>query len=116
MTDFLLIYRADYNTYPKREQFSPEEMQALTQKWMNWIAGIAAQQKLADRGNRLMPSGKVLKGDGLISDGPYTEIKESIMGYSLIKATSIEEATKLANGCPVLSFGGSVEVREISVL
>jgi hypothetical protein len=29
---------------------------------------------------------------------------------------SIEEATELANGCPVLSFGGNVEVREINVL
>jgi hypothetical protein len=113
MKEFLLIFRADYNTMPKA---SPEQMQASTQKWMNWIAGIAAQGKLSDRGNRLVSSGKVLKSDGIISDGPYTEIKESILGYSLIKAMSIEEATELANGCPVLSFGGNVEIREINVL
>jgi hypothetical protein len=113
MKEFLLIFRADYNTMPKA---SPEQMQASTQKWMNWIAGIAAQGKLSDRGNRLVSSGKVLKSDGIISDGPYTEIKESILGYSLVKAMSIEEATELANGCPVLSFGGNVEVREINVL
>jgi len=95
---------------------SPEEMQATTQKWMNWVAGIAAQNKLADRGNRLVSSGKVLKSGGVITDGPYTEIKESILGYSLVKATSLEEATELANGCPVLSIGGNVEIREINVL
>src|SRR5258707_8784324 len=100
MKQFLLVYRADYKTYPKG---SPEEMQAITQKWMNWVAGIAAQQKLADRGNRLVNSGKVLKSNGSVSDGPYTEIKESIMGYSLILANSLEEATGLSNGCPVLS-------------
>ncbi|MBN9385915.1 MAG: transcription initiation protein [Chitinophagaceae bacterium] len=113
MKEFLLLYRADYDTYLKG---SPEEMQAVVQKWMNWVAGIAAQQKLSDRGNRLTSSGKVLKSDGVISDGPYTEIKESIMGYSLVKATSIDEATKLANGCPILSYGGSVEIREINAL
>ena len=95
---------------------SPEEMQATTQRWMNWVAGIAAQNKLADRGNRLVSTGKVVKSDGVITDGPYTEIKESILGYSLVKAGSLEEATALANGCPVLSIGGNVEVREINVL
>jgi hypothetical protein len=113
MKEFLLVYRADYKTMP---QLSPEEMQAGTQKWMNWIAGIAAQDKLSNRGNRLMPSGKVLKSDGIISDGPYTEIKESILGYSLIKAISLEEATELAKGCPVFAAGGNVEIREINAL
>jgi hypothetical protein len=113
MKEFLLVFRADYKTMPKA---SPEEMQATTQRWMNWVAGIAAQNKLADRGNRLVSTGKVVKSDGVITDGPYTEIKESILGYSLVKAGSLEEATALANGCPVLSIGGNVEVREINVL
>lgn len=112
MKDFLLVYRADYKTYPNS---SPEEMQATTQKWMNWIANVAAQNNLVDRGNSLEKTGKVLK-DGGIVDGPYTEIKESIMGYSLIKADSMEQATKIADGCPILKMGGSVEVREIRVL
>lgn len=113
MNDFLFVFRADYNALPKG---SPEEMQAGTQKWMNWIAGIAAQNKLSDRGNRLANSGKVVKNDNVITDGPYTEIKEAIMGYSLVKANSIEEATELAKDCPILLQGGNVEVREISVL
>jgi hypothetical protein len=53
MKDFLLIYRTDYNTMPQR---SPEEMQAITKRWMDWIGGIAAQNKLTDRGNSLVPS------------------------------------------------------------
>lgn len=113
MKQFLLVYRADYKAMPKP---SPDEAQANTQKWMNWIAGIAAQDKLADRGNRLTNSGKVLKGNGAITDGPYTEIKESIMGYSMVNAESVEEASELAKGCPILAVGGNVEVREISVL
>nr|WP_294859345.1 YciI family protein [uncultured Fluviicola sp.] len=110
--EFLLVFRANYNELPKA---SPEQAQATTQKWMNWVAGIAAQNKLADRGNRLTNSGKVLKNGGAVSDGPYSEIKESIMGYTLVNATSIEDATELAKGSPILSVG-SVEIREVSVL
>jgi hypothetical protein len=113
MNDFLLIFRADYKTMPKA---SPEELQALTQTWIDWVAGIAAQNRLVDRGNRLMPTGKVLRSNNSVSDGPYTEIKESILGYTMVKAGSIEEATKLAKGCPVLLTGGNVEIREINPL
>jgi hypothetical protein len=92
---------------------SPDEMQAMTKRWMDWIGGIAAQNKLTDRGNRLFPSGKVVKPGNIITDGPYTEIKESIGGYTIVKADSLEEATELAKGCPGLAVGASVEVREI---
>jgi len=102
MKDFLLIFRTDYNTMPKA---SPEEMQASTKRWMDWIGGIAAQNNLTDRGNRLVPSGKVVKAGNVITDGPYTEIKESIVGYSIVKAASVKEAAELAKGCPILTIG-----------
>lgn len=113
MKDFLFVFRMDYNTMPKA---SPEEMQARTKRYMDWIGSIAAQNKLSDRGNRLVSSGKVVKAGNVIADGPYTEIKEAIAGYSIVKAESIEEAAELAKGCPVLDAGGNVEVREISVM
>ena len=113
MKDFLLVYRTDYGKTPNS---SPEQMQASTKRWMDWIGGIAAQNKLTDRGNRLFPSGKVLKADNVIADGPYTEIKECIVGYSIIKAASIEDAAELAKGCPIFASGGNVEVREINEL
>lgn len=113
MKDFLLVFRADPNVVPKG---SPEEMQAVTKRWMDWIGSIAAQNKLSDRGNRLHPSGKVLKPNNVVTDGPYTELKETLGGYSIIKADSLEEAVGLAKGCPGLLFGGSVEVREINAM
>ena len=90
MKDFLLVFRSDLSKTPER---SPEEMQAVTKRWMDWIGSIAAQNKLTDRGNRLFPAGKVLKPGNVVTDGPYTEIKESVGGYSMIKADSLEEAT-----------------------
>lgn len=109
MKDFLFLYRAGTDTIPA----SPEEMQARMQMWMDWMGGIAAQNKLGDRGNRLFTTGKVVNGD-VVTDGPYTEIKEAILGYSIVKAESYDEAVQLANGCPTLSFGGKVEIREIA--
>lgn len=116
MKEFLFIYRVDYS---KMKDVSPEEMQANTKRWMDWIGSIAAQDKLANGGNRLVPfSGKVLKSTSIITDGPYAETKESINGYSIIKTDSIEDAVELAKGCPlfVLNMGGSVEVREINAM
>jgi len=111
MKEFLFVFRADYASMP---QSSPEEMQAMMKKWMDWIGGIASQNKLVDRGNRLAKGGKVLRADNVITDGPYTDIKEVVGGYTLIKAESLDEATELAKGCPVLLVGGNVEVREIN--
>lgn len=113
MKDFLFIYRRDVDNIPKD---SPEVMQNETKRWMNWIGGIAAQNQLMDKGNRLEIEGKVVKKGNLITDGPYAETKESIGGYSIVKANSLEEACEMAKGCPVLSLDGSVEVREISVM
>ncbi|HEU0064265.1 MAG TPA: YciI family protein [Flavisolibacter sp.] len=93
-----------------------DQMQTMSKRWMDWIGSIAAQNKLADKGNRLADHGKVVRPDGLTTNGPYTEIKESIGGYSLVKADSYEQAIELAKGCPILTVGGNVEVREINPL
>jgi hypothetical protein len=37
-------------------------------------------------------------------------------GYTLVKAESYEAAVDLAKGCPILTIGGNVEVREIKAL
>lgn len=111
MKDFLFVFRMNYDTIPTG---TPEQAQAMTQRWMDWIGSIAAQGKLTDRGNRLTDSGRVLKSSDLVTNGPYTEIKESIGGYTLVKAESYEDATEMAKSCPVLTVNGSVEIREIN--
>jgi hypothetical protein len=114
MENYLLVYRAEYSAMLKA---SPEQAEATTKRWMDWITGINAQNKLVDRGNRLEPiTGKVVKPNNVVTNGPYAEIKESIGGYSIIKAKSYEEAVEIAKGCPILSVGGNVEVRLVSSL
>ena len=112
MENYLLVYRMDYNAAQKA---SPEKAEEVTKSWMDWITGISLQNKLVDRGNRLEhTTGKVVRPNQFVTDGPYAEIKESIGGYSIIKAKSYEEAVEIASGCPILHVGGHVEVRLVS--
>ncbi len=113
MKEFLLLFRSEYEALPQRDD--PEEWQAMAKKWQDWIGGIAAQNKWGAPGQQLSPGGKVVRTNGVITDGPYTEIKETLISYCTIKAESLEEATELAKDCPILTVGGTVEVREISV-
>lgn len=110
MKDYLFIYRNDYSVLP---QPTPEQMQAEMKKWMDWLGGIAAQNKLTAAGNPLTSGGKVVKPNNVITNGPYSEIKEVVGGYSVVKAGSFDEAAEMAKGCPVLLSGGNVEVREV---
>lgn len=109
MTEFMMIFRNDYtpNFTP-----TPEQMQASIKEWQDWIGGIAAQGKFVGT-NRLSSEGKTLKPNNIIADGPYAEIKEIIGGYFIVKALSLDEAMKLAEGCPILAIGGHVEVRKV---
>ena len=110
MKDFVLIFRlnniADFK--PTAEQM---------QERMNWLAGIASQNKLADKGNTLLPivgSAKTIKADKVVTDGPFTEIKEFISGYVVVKAENIDEAVEMAKANPIFEqVGGSIEVREV---
>ena len=107
MKDFVLIFRlVDMNDAKP----TPEQIQER----MSWLAGIAAQDKLADRGNTLSVAGaKTVKGDGVVTDGPYAELKEFVSGYMLVRTETIEEAVELAKANPIFKVGGFIEVREV---
>ena len=109
MKEFMLIFRV-----PAENDFkniSPEQMQALVKKWKDWVDNIEAQGKLAVTPRRLSLEGKVLKAGGVITDGPFVEIRERLGGFIIVKADSLDEATTLAHGCPAIDNNGSVEIR-----
>ncbi len=57
----------------------------------------------------------VVRYNNVVTNGPFGEIKETIGGYIIVKAESVEEAVEFAKGCPVLQGdGNSVEVRKIA--
>ena len=109
MKEFALIFRLkDISDFKP----SPEQIQER----MNWLGSIAAQNKLVDKGNTLLPipgTAKTVKPDNIVTDGPYTEIKEFISGYIIVRAESIDEAVEMAKGNPIFKIGGNIEVREV---
>jgi hypothetical protein len=111
MSEFLLVFRRDYVS--NETSMSPEQLQSMMKPWQDWIGNIAAQNKLVDQGNRLASEGRVLKPGNVITNGPYVEIKEGIGGYTIVRASSIDEAAELSKGCPILMIGGSVEIRPV---
>ncbi len=111
MKEFMFVFRLDLSR--EAELQSPETMQALWKAWQDWVGSIAAQNKLGSTGKRLGTAGKVAKPSGPITDGPFVEVKEALVGYMFVKANSLEEAVALTKGCPNLTMGGSIEVRPV---
>lgn len=110
MKEFLLLFRQPDYDY---SQSSGEKMQKLGKKWQDWLSGITQQDRFVSHGQRLSMEGKVLRPGGIITDGPFVEIKEKLGSFILVKAESLEEAVTLAHGCPALDEGGSVEIRPL---
>ncbi|HEY2580473.1 MAG TPA: YciI family protein [Mucilaginibacter sp.] len=110
MKEFLLLFR---NAQSSDTMPSPEQLQNISKSWQDWFSSIAAQNKLSSRGNRLDFEGTTVRPNNVVTDGPYAEIKEIMLGYIVVKTNSLQEATELAKGCPVLLMGGNVEVRGI---
>jgi hypothetical protein len=110
MKEFILIFRNAPSGDPVP---SPEQLKNISKPWQDWMGSIAAQNKLANRGNRLGVEGATVLPGNVITDGPYAEVKEILGGYIVVKTSSLDEAVELAKGCPILNIGGNVEVRDI---
>ena len=111
MKEFMMIFRSEKSDAPKP---SPEQMQEMVKQWQDWIGGIAAQGKFVST-NALGHEGQTVSSNGVVSDGPYSEIKEIVGGYIIVKADNLKDAVKLSEGCPTLAIGGKVEVRDVMV-
>lgn len=106
----MLIFRHEDGT----KVASPEQMQIWMKQTMDWIGGIAAQNKFVGGNGLPFDNSRVVWHNNVVTDGPFGEIKETIGGYVIVKAESVEEAVEFAKGSPVLQGdGNSVEVRRI---
>jgi hypothetical protein len=82
---------------------------------------------MSDYMEDLVKAGVLLAGDGLrpsalgarvrfsrgtttVTDGPFTESKELVAGYSLIQARSKEEAIEWVKRWPAIDGGGNVQI------
>ena len=92
---------------------SPAELQRHLAKWSEWTEGLRAAGRLGPaQALSHPPAGKTVRGrEKVVTDGPYAESKDLVSGVVVVDAASLDEATELARGCPILDFDGSVEVR-----
>ena len=111
MDEYALIMRHEDGT----KIASPEQMQIWMKQTMDWIGGIAAQNKFVSGTGLPFSDAKVVHHNKMVTDGPFGEIKETIGGFITVKADSVEEAVEFAKGCPVLQGeGNTMEVRRIA--
>jgi len=111
MNEFILIFRHEDG----HKVASPEQIQAWMKQTRDWMGSIAAQNKLVGGNGLPFDEARVVRPKNVVTNGPFGEIKETIGGYIIVKAGSVEEAVEFAKGCPVLQGeGNSVEVRKIA--
>ncbi|MBS1512070.1 MAG: transcription initiation protein [Bacteroidetes bacterium] len=111
MKEYVLLFRHQDG----QAVVSPEQIQAWMQQTMDWIGTIAAQNKFVSGTGLPFADAKVVHHNKMVTNGPFGEIKETLGGFIIVKADSVEEAVEFAKGCPVLQGeGNTVEVRQIA--
>jgi hypothetical protein len=113
MDEFILIFRHEDG----KKVASPEQMQVWIKQTMDWIGGIAAQNKYVTGNGLLFEDARVVQvknSKKVVTNGPFGDIKETIGGYAIVKADSIDEAVEFAKGSPIMQGeGNSMEVRRL---
>lgn len=108
MSEFVYLYRGG------ERSDSPEQSEQIMQKWVAWMEELGKKGHLKDRGQPLDAAGKVVRGkQKIVTDGPYTESKDVVGGYTLVEAKDLAQAAELSKGCPIFDAGGLVEVRPV---
>ena len=111
MDEYMLIMRHEDGS----KIASPEEMQVWMKQTMEWIGSIAAQNKFVSGTGLLFDSAKVVHHNGIVTNGPFGDIKETLGGFIVVRAESAYEAAEFAKACPVLiGEGNTLEVRRIA--
>jgi hypothetical protein len=111
MEEYMLIFRHEDG----KKVASPEQIQVWMKQTMDWIGDIAAQNKFIEGNGLPFEDARVVHHNNVVTNGPFGEIKETIGGYIIVRADSVEEAVEFAKGSPVLQGeGNSVEVRKIA--
>jgi len=100
MKQFVFVYLGG------NQPTSPEEANNHFSKYMEWLSSL---------GDSVVIPTIPLKDTSTVSaDGSVREGGSSAMsGFSVIKADSMEAALSIAQACPFLEIGGSLEVSEM---
>lgn len=111
MNEYIFIFR-----FAPNKEFNPtvETESSAKQAWGKWIGKIAAQVKFVST-HRIGFEGTIVHSNLELTAGFYQDsaTKEIVSGTMIVKSDSLKKATEIAQGCPILTIGGSVEVRDL---
>jgi len=102
-----LMYDAEDFYDTADEQDVVDEMR-LHEQFMEAVRAAGAS---VVGGEALQPSStaSTVRGDALVTDGPFADTKEALGGFYVIDAPDLDVALRLAKICPA----GNVEVRPV---
>jgi hypothetical protein len=86
---------------------TPAAQARVMKQWGSWYTKLGSA--VADMGNPFSGAVNKIKPDGTVAKGP---IGQRATGYTIVDAGSLDAATKMAKGCPILKSGGQVAVYE----
>ena len=116
MSEFVYLFRTTESDR-QAAMGNPEQARRSMEVWMAWIRDLEAKGKLKERGRPLNPTGRVIRGKKrLVTDGPFAESKDIVLGFLVVEAKDLAEATELASGCPMLDGDGKVEIRPVGAM
>ncbi len=76
---------------------TPAAQARVMKQWGTWYGKLGPA--VADPGNPFSGAVNKIKADGSVAKGP---IGQRATGYTIVEAGSIDAATKMAKGCPIL--------------
>lgn len=114
MSEFVFLFRTSEAEH-QEHMGTPEQAQESMQAWLDWVRGLEAQGLVKDPGQPLERSGRVVRGGKpAVTDGPFVEAKDLVLGFMVVRARDLDHAVELASGCPMLGGSGAVEVRPVA--
>jgi hypothetical protein len=106
MSEFVFLYR-------EARTPSSEELLMRMNTTLAWFEELRAKGHLAMYGHPLNRKDGGVVAKGGITDGPYAETKDIVIGFSVIEAQDFEQAAALARACPLVEAGCLIEVRPV---
>lgn len=85
---------------------NPDDIRKVMDEWGAWFGSLGSA--VIDAGNPVGKSSTVKSDGSLASNGGSNPLS----GYSLIEASSLDDAHKKAKGCPILKAGGTIEIAQ----
>jgi hypothetical protein len=106
---YMLIYTADPDLDSQWGAVAPAAL-------ASWLEEVI-QPGISLQGSGLRPASdattiKIRDGELIITDGPYAETKEQVVGYDVLECASLDEAVRWAGRHPH-SWTGAAEVRAL---